>query len=152
MSRGKKSGTHASQPLMKEDIGRCSLSVAAAVVCEAARLCLFGVACNKNAIRRLLSGRSRRQKTRGRRRITARRGTAALESSWRKKEEERKHPFIRHPRDILSLLFHAFSFKLLFSWLPHLFCGLENEKNVHLIPRVLFFCTYVFTSIVRPKI
>lgn len=142
MSRGKKSGTHASQPLVKEDIGRCSLSVAAAVVCEAARLCLFGVACNKNAIRRLLSGRSRRQKTRGRRRITARRGTAALESSWRKKKEERKHPFIRHPRDILSLLFHAFSFKLLFSWLPHLFCGLEM-KRLSILFLVYFFFVHM---------
>lgn len=142
MSRGKKSGTHASQPLVKEDIGRCSLSVAAAVVCEAARLCLFGVACNKNAIRRLLSAADRSRAREGGGESLRDAGLQLLKAAGEKKKEERKHPFIRHPRDILSLLFHAFSFKLLFSWLPHLFCGLEM-KRLSILFLVYFFFVHM---------
>lgn len=117
---------------------------------EAERLCLFGVACNKNAIRRLCSGRSRRRKprTRGRRRTTATRRTAVLESSW--KEKKKKTPLHQTSTKHSELIISCF-FLLLFSWPPPLFCGVETKRR-YILFLVYFFCTYVFTSIVRSKI
>lgn len=122
----------------------------------AEQLCLFGVACNKNAIRRRAAGAVQAFATEA-----AQEGVGGGENHCETREcSSRKH--LEKPPLHQTSTRHSelYCFMLFFIPLPAFFFFFRSvvwkrkDGTVHLVPRVLFFffCTYAFTSIIRSKI
>lgn len=136
------SGTHTSPPLVKEDLGRCPLSVAAAVVLRPS-----GFVCSGWPAIRMLSGGcaageaadgSRAQEGGG----EPLRHAGLQFSKAAGKKKKKKTPLHQTSTKHSELIISCFLL-LLFSWPLPLFCGVEMKKKKRYILFLVYFFLYI---------